>query len=188
MRPATPSSLIVCAALVSVPLTGGCGGGGNPAAPPPDPGTCSMQEAAVANEGWIHVAEGSAITYVHNPPASGPHYPVWLRYEAYDTVIARGYWVHNLEHGAIVMAYRPDAGTAVIESMKQMYRALPNDPACGHTRAVLTPDPLLSTPVAVVAANFVLSGSCVSSTAVLQFVSAHRNHAPEQLCDNGQRP
>ena len=102
--------------------------------------------------------------------------------------MARGYWVHNLEHGAIVMVYRPDAPVAVIEAMKQMYRALPSDPACGHARAVLTPDPLINTPVAVVAANFVLSGSCVSSNAIGQFVAAHHNHAPEQICDNGQRP
>ena len=31
----------------------------------------------VANEGWIHVAEGSTVAYRANPPASGPHYPVW---------------------------------------------------------------------------------------------------------------
>jgi hypothetical protein len=54
-----------------------------------------MQQAAVANEGWTHVTEGSAITYAHNPPASGPHYPVWLRYEEFTTAQARGYWVHN---------------------------------------------------------------------------------------------
>lgn len=186
MRHPSPSSLSLAAALTLLVLAGGCGGS-TPAAPE-DPGTCSMQEGGVPNEGWIHVAEGSAITYAHNPPASGPHYPVWLRYEAYDTAMARGYWVHNLEHGAVVMLYRPDAPVAVIEAMKQTYRALPNDPACGHARAVITPDPLLSTPVAVVAADFALSGSCVSSNAILGFVSAHRNHAPEQICDNGQRP
>ena len=187
MRYVRRSSLILAAGLAALMPMSGCGGG-NPAAPPPDPGTCSMQEAAVPNEGWSHVTEGSAITYAHNPPASGPHYPVWLRYEAYDNVMARGYWVHNLEHGGVVMLYRPSAPTGVIEAMKQTYRALPNDSACGHTRAVLTPDPLITTDVAVVAANFALSGSCVSSNAILQFVSAHRNHAPEQICDQGQRP
>lgn len=187
MRNPRPSFLALAGAVAGLLLTAGCGGG-SPTTPPTDSGTCQMQEEQVANEGWVHVPEGSAITYVHNPPASGPHYPVWLRYEAYDTAIARGYWVHNLEHGAIVMLYRPSAPAGTVEAVKQMYRALPNDPACGHTRAVLTPDPLITTDVAVVAANVVLSGSCVGSNAILQFVSAHRNHAPEQLCDNGQRP
>jgi uncharacterized protein DUF3105 len=58
---------------------------------------------AVPNEGWAHVAEGSATSYRSNPPASGPHYPVWLRYREYAEPMARGYWGHNLEHGAVVV-------------------------------------------------------------------------------------
>jgi hypothetical protein len=147
-----------------------------------------MQQAAVPNEGWNHVPEGSAITYAHNPPASGPHYPVWLRYEEFTNAQARGYWVHNLEHGGIVMLYRPDAG-ALIAQMQAAYRGLPLDPMCGNSaRAVLTPDPLLNTPVAVVAADFVLSGTCVSPNAINTFVTAHRAHGPEQICEGGQRP
>jgi hypothetical protein len=187
MRIPRPSFFFPAAGLAGLLLTGGCGSS-SVTTPPVDNGSCQMQEEPVANEGWIHVPEGSAITYAHNPPASGPHYPVWLRWEAYDTVMARGYWVHNLEHGGIVLLCQPSAPAAVIESVKQMYRALPSDPACGHARAVLTPDPLLNTPVAVVAANFVLSGSCVSSDAVLRFVGTHHDHGPEHLCDNGQRP
>jgi hypothetical protein len=147
-----------------------------------------MQQAAVPNEGWAHVAEGSLINYASNPPASGPHYPVWLRYEAFTTAQARGYWVHNLEHGAIVMIYRPDAPANVIQDMQAAYRALPTDPLCGHSRALITPDPLLNTPVAVVAADFVLSGSCVSSNAINTFVTARRGRGPEQVCAGGQRP
>ena len=147
-----------------------------------------MQQATVANEGWSHVPEGSAITYAHNPPASGPHYPAWLRYEEFPAAQARGYWVHNLEHGAIVMLYRPDAG-ALIQQMQTAYRALPLDPQCGNSaRALLTPDPLLNTPVAVIAADHVLSGSCVSPNAINSFVTTHRGRAPEQICAGGTRP
>lgn len=147
-----------------------------------------MDQVAVPNEGWVHVAEGSAITYAHNPPASGPHYPAWLRYEAFSSPMARGYWVHNLEHGAVVMLYRPDAPGDVVDALRAAYRSIPIDPACGHSRALLTPDPLLDRPVAVVAADFVLSGSCVSSSAINTFVGAHRGKAPEDVCAGGSRP
>jgi hypothetical protein len=166
-------------------LLGGCGSS-TPSVP--DDGSCTMQQASVANEGWLHVLEGSTITYAHNPPASGPHYPVWLRYEAFSTAMARGYWVHNLEHGGIVMIYRPDAPAAVIDAMKSAYRNLPDDPLCGQSRALLTPDPLLNGPVAVVAADFVLSGTCVSTATINQFVTTHRGRGPEQICAGGQRP
>lgn len=140
------------------------------------------------NEGWLHVAEGSAITYAHNPPASGPHYPVWLRYDAFSSPMERGYWVHNLEHGAVVMLHRPDAPPDAVAALRSAYRALPVDPQCGHARALLTPDPLLDTPVAVVAANVVLRGSCVSPAAINAFVTAHRGRAPENVCAGGTRP
>lgn len=163
-----------------------CGGGDAPSTPISG-GQC-MQEVTVANEGWAHVTEGSAITYRHNPPASGPHYPVWARYEAFTTPVARGYWVHNVEHGAVVLLHRPDAPPAVIQALLDAYRALPADPDCGHTRALLTPDPLLDRPVAVVAVDHVLRGECVDANAVRQFASQRRNRGPENVCAPGTRP
>ena len=163
-------------------------GTNTPTAPPVDTGTCTMTESAVPNEGWVHVAEGSTVVYQHNPPASGPHYPVWLRYQAYTTAQARPYWVHNLEHGAIVLLYRPDAPAATVASLTNTFTSLPNDSECGHPRALLTPDPLLSRQVTAVAANFVLEGDCVSPDAIRSFALTHRNHAPEDICDSGTRP
>ena len=147
-----------------------------------------MTESAVANEGWVHVAEGSTVTYRNNPPASGPHYPVWLRYQAYTTAQARPYWVHNLEHGAIVFVHRPDAPAAALATFNDTFRALPNDAQCGHSRALLTPDAQLARPFTVIAANFVLEGDCVSPDAIRRFALAHRAQGPENICDSGTRP
>src|SRR5438309_1483095 len=94
MRTARP---LLALALVA----GACGA--------PAPSRCGPPGEAVPNEGWTHVPEGSAIAYRHNPPASGPHYPVWARYRIHAQVVPRGYWVHDLEHGALVLLYRPDA-------------------------------------------------------------------------------
>jgi hypothetical protein len=167
-----------------------CGGGSTPtpAAPPVDSGTCTMTESAVANEGWLHVSEGSPVTYRANPPASGPHYPVWLRYQAYTSAQARPYWVHNLEHGAIVLAHRPDAPASVVQLLGDTFRSLPTDGQCGHARALLTPDPQLPRAVAVIAANFVLEGDCVSPARIQQFTLDHRGRGPENICDQGTRP
>lgn len=170
-------------------LLGGCGGGGTSApSTTVDQGGCAMTESGVPNEGWTHVAEGSEVTYRHNPPASGPHYPVWLRYQSYTSAMARPYWVHNLEHGAIVLLHRPDAPPAVVSALGDAFRSLPADPECGHPRALLTPDPLLARAVTAVAADFVLEGDCVSGDAIRRFTTTHRNHGPEDICDSGTRP
>src|SRR5690606_18750217 len=54
------------------------------------------------SEGAGHVDVGTVIEWMHDPPHSGPHYPVWAASGEHDEVVERGYWVHNLEHGAIV--------------------------------------------------------------------------------------
>ena len=181
------------AAVALIGFLGGCGGGDTPSGPSGgggNDGSCTMTEQAVPNEGWSHVAEGSAIGYAHNPPASGPHYPVWLRYEAFTGTQARGYWVHNLEHGGVVLLYRPDASEDLRNTMLSTYNSLGNDPACGSVRALMTPDPQLPAGVnaAVVAANFTLTGSCVNPDRVRQFNVAHRGQGPEQICAGGPRP
>jgi hypothetical protein len=164
-----------------------CGGGGSnpPASSTPVTG-CATQ--AVANEGWLHVAEGAPTSYRHNPPASGNHYPVWARYEEHNTTVARGYWVHNLEHGGIVFLYRPTAPASVVTALRDAYRALPNDPACGHKRALLTADPDLPTDTAVVAADFMLEAGCTDAGAIRRFVDSRIGRGPEQVCTNGTRP
>jgi hypothetical protein len=184
------SRALVTAVAVAA-LLGGCGGGGDGGGGvvtgPPDP-TCPATVESVPNEGWTHVPEGSVVNYRANPPASGPHYPVWARYQEHASVVARPYWVHNLEHGAIVFAYRPDAPAATVSALRSVFQGLPNDSACGHRRALMVPDPLLPRMTAVVAADFVVSSDCVSASLVHDFAIQRRGHGPEQVCDDGTRP
>jgi hypothetical protein len=102
--------------------------------------------------------------------------------------MARGYWVHNLEHGAIVFLYRPDITAATLTALTQAFLSLPADPECGQPRALLTPDPLIPRPISVVAADWLLESDAVDTQAIRDFVLAHRNHAPEDICSGGTRP
>lgn len=171
---------ILTAALI--PACGGSSSAPTPTSSVVPPGV------GVTNEGWIHVPEGTAITYQNNPPASGPHYPVWLRYQEYSQAMARGYWVHNLEHGAIVVLYRSDASADVIRQLTDAFRSIPVDTSCGHQRALLAPDPQLPRLVAAVAADFVLLSDAVDAQAIRDFAVARRGRGPEQVCDQGTRP
>ncbi|HEY8142125.1 MAG TPA: DUF3105 domain-containing protein [Kofleriaceae bacterium] len=151
-----------------------------------DAGPC--EAFPVENEGWMHVPEDSTIDYQHNPPASGPHYPVWSRYQVHEEPLARGYWVHNLEHGAIVLVYRSDAPAATVEALRAAWEAIPLDPICRHRRSLVVADPDLDDQVAVVAADWAIEGDCIDQDAILDFVDQHRNHAPEQVCGDGVVP
>lgn len=152
-----------------------------------DPAACLSAPREVANEKWTHVAAGSEITYANEPPSSGPHYTVWATWDVHFE-LARGHYVHNLEHGGIVLVHRPDAPDEVAAALRAAYDAIPDDPECGHKRAVLAEDPELAMPVAVIAADWVMTGACLDEDdqqAILDFVAERRGLGPEDLCTQG---
>ena len=103
------------------------------------PETDAPQRIRIENEGRQHVAEGSVVEYEANPPASGDHYPVWSRYGVFKEPVNPGYWVHNLEHGAIVLLYRcTDDCEQVRADINQVYSSLP-DGAFGEVKLLATP-------------------------------------------------
>ncbi|MBI2762214.1 MAG: DUF3105 domain-containing protein [Chloroflexi bacterium] len=91
--------------------------------------------------GRDHPALGSFVRYAVCPPASGNHYNAEgegpVRAEVYgpnDPVIPQG-WIHNLEHGGLVLLYRcKDSDTACTDggqaALRQYYKAFPNSPLC----------------------------------------------------------
>src|SRR5262244_1701882 len=99
--------------------------------------------------------------YIHNPPIGGPHYWVWANWGIHEEIVPRGYWVHNLEHGAVVFLYRPNAPQSIKDAIMRVFNNIPllpdsvwpaccQEPGCqNHRRVVVTPDPLLDTPWAV---------------------------------------
>ena len=152
-------------------------------------GACEPPDGAVVvpNEGWVHKNDAVDHVYVSNPPASGPHYPVWAGWEIHDDVVERGQWVHNLEHGGIILLIGDSASTEAEEELRAGYDAIPNDEECGHRRALLTRDPELDDAVAVVAADHLLipgglDGNALSVERIVEFAQACRNHSHESIC------
>jgi hypothetical protein len=164
-----------------------CGGGGGDD-PDATPSACLGVPVEVPLEPWTHFDVGSALPFEHEPPASGPHYPAWARYGVHDAALARGYWVHNLEHGAIVLLHREGAPAAVVDELRAAYEDLPEDPACGHRRSLVAPDAALTTEVAVIAAGWFLEGDCVDAPAIVAFARSHRGEGPEDVCTDGTIP
>lgn len=85
----------------SVPVRGDADGG-------PDP----FGDTCIPSEGEQHVPQGTGVNYSAIPPASGPHYsgaglaPIAPGF--YEQTVAPEVWVHNLEHGDIVVLFDCD--------------------------------------------------------------------------------
>ena len=60
-----------------------------------------------------------AVDYAQ-PPAGGPHDPVWQNCGFYDKPIRTENGVHTLEHGAVWITYRPDLPQDQIDLLREL--------------------------------------------------------------------
>ena len=136
------------------------------------------------NEGQTHVAEGSVIQYKYNPPSSGNHYPTPKDWGVYEETIPPGYWVHNLEHGGIVVLYDcPQACPEVTATVRQALQNFPKD-KFGEVKLVSTPYKGLpnGAKTAAVAWQWVETyPASITYDQLLAFYNAHVDRGPEAI-------
>jgi hypothetical protein len=93
----------------------------------------------VLDEGRDHVAEGSPIHYVNQPPVSGPHYPSPKPWGVSTEPIVPGYYVHNLEHGGIAVLYDCPTGCPdIVTQLNNAFTTFPRD-KFGEVKLLVTP-------------------------------------------------
>lgn len=74
-------------------------------------------------QGRSHLAEGqSPPEYNSNPPTSGDHAPTSAQCGIYTSAVPDVVQVHNLEHGTVVIQYRPDLEPSQIEALEDYAR------------------------------------------------------------------
>lgn len=153
-------------------------------------GACNaVPFSAIGPLGQGHLPPCSPISYPDNPPAGGNHYDVWAAFQSFSFPVPRGFWVHDLEHGAVVYSYNcPDGCADEVATVQGLIDALPSDPLCPAAtprRVVMTPDPLLDGRWGVSAWGHTLRADCVDVDRFQQFYLNHIGLGPEQLCAPG---
>jgi hypothetical protein len=134
-------------------------------------------------EFFDHVPVGDQVAYASNPPVGGPHYPQWYPdYGLTDAPVAPGYWVHNLEHGAVVLLYRcTDGCPDVVANLQALYESLPTgtDARHGPPRLLITEYDAMDHPFAVVAWGRKFEMDNLDREEVVAFYAAHIDRGPE---------
>jgi hypothetical protein len=161
-------------------------------APLPGETTCKVVEVTgIPEPDFLHVTPCTPVAYATNPPSGGDHWPIWAAFKIYAQAVPREMYVHDLEHGAIVLAYRcSGACPEVVAALTQVFESMA-DPLCltlggPPARMVLTPDPLLSTPIAASAWGATYTATCIDVPSLQAFADAHYGHGREDLCTDGQ--
>jgi hypothetical protein len=139
--------------------------------------------------------DASAPRYNSNPPSSGPHEGRWARWGAHTGAIPRENYVHNLEHGGVLLAWRcPDGSCSTARELLAALGTFPNDPACDlpgvppRPRVLATPDPLLESTVAAAGWGRVYQADCVDAESLRGFYLSALARAPEDTCAEGSVP
>jgi hypothetical protein len=147
--------------------------------------------------GRNHVAVGTSVTYTYCPPASGQHYnaagdgPIQPRYYSPDdSTIPQG-WIHNLEHGALVILYNCTAGgcdDADQATLKALATNFPNSPKCNLAPGILSPVITrfdnMKAKFAAVVWDRVLFQDTLNTDQMLQFFkNVGETTNPEQQCN-----
>jgi hypothetical protein len=168
--------------------------------------TASPAAGASPNPGYVqpdmgrrHAAVGEKVSYTYCPPASGSHYnasgggPIQPRlYGPNDRILPEG-WIHNLEHGAMVILYRgrdgdPGVTNDAQDALRTLFDDFPPSPICGIAAGTITGPVIarfddMATPYAALVWGRVLPLDQLDSARVFEFwrIWGERTN-PEQQC------
>ena len=98
----------------------------------------------VPDEGRQHVQAGTQVTYQHQPPTSGSHYSqAGIAPVAWQTIgtLQPEVWVHNLEHGGVVVLYNCPSGCDDLQKQLTTYvnNIVPAEPQYGEYKVIMSP-------------------------------------------------
>ena len=153
-------------------------------------GACDGVVMNVRGESGIHVPFATAIEWSTNPPVTGAHYPSWAGWNRHYQELDRGFYVHNAEHGGIVLLYNCPAGCPdVVAALLDVTRTAAPDATCSapiRQRIIVAADPLMppEVQVAAVAWNRLYTASCFDPY-IATFAREMYARAPEDFCADG---
>ncbi|MDA8295271.1 MAG: DUF3105 domain-containing protein [Actinomycetota bacterium] len=196
-------------ALTGATTPSGLQSGGEVAAPPVSAGASDVQPAvlAVANTsgipgvvaydttGWpTDRDDGPAaqalrrehvtgpVAYSVTPPVGGDHSPIWLNCGVYDQPVPNERAVHDLEHGAVWITYRPSLPAAEVHQLQAFEARQSPVGATGSRYVDVSPYPGLSSPIVISSWGFQLRVSSPIDPRLQRFVDTFRassTYAPE---------
>jgi len=127
-----------------------CGSQFNPSPTPPiTPGSSARLGFFEDEMGRTHITS-TPVNYIYCPPASGNHFgnnpgvtgPIPARVYKPDDKVGPPNWIHNLEHGGLVVLYRndsPGASSAGQQAFRDYFGSFPASPICKLAAGSLSP-------------------------------------------------
>jgi len=115
-------------------------------------------------------------------PASGNHWGAWAEWgKVYQRPLKRGFLLHNLEHGGIVLSYNCSAANESADCQEAYETLVKLQEEFGENRVIVTPDPTQTARYGIRGWRWAYLADCVDMTKMLQFMDAHFRHGREDI-------
>ncbi|MEI8334759.1 MAG: DUF3105 domain-containing protein [Chloroflexota bacterium] len=142
--------------------------------------------------GRQHVARGQSVAYTYCPPSSGSHYndlpdgPIPAKFYGLDEQTLPQGWIHNLEHGAMVVLYNCATGGCSdvdIAALRAYFGERPRSPLCGlEDTLIITRFDDMAEPFAAVVWDRVLYQPTLDVAGLRAFWDRYADRGPEAQC------
>jgi hypothetical protein len=131
------------------------------------------------------------VTYAVTPPVGGPHNAVWMNAGVYTKPLPNERAVHNLEHGAVWITYRPDLPQSDIDQLVSLFdkqTMIPEAQDGGRSNRYMDVSPWadnsLPAPVVVSSWGYQLRVQSPTDPRIQQFIDTFR-HSPKYTPEYG---
>lgn len=135
------------------------------------------------NQGQTHIARGqSHAAYNSDPPSSGPHYNdagAPTAWGVYTQEVPAEVFVHNEEHGGIIVTYRPDLPKDQLSKLQKLFAPPYSNPNFRPTKGLVTPRAQDTHPIELAAWTWTLNLDHYDEATIMKFYLQHVGNAPE---------
>ena len=98
----------------------------------------------------------------------------------YPNGLQTGFWVHSLEHGYIVLLYKPPVSGGQLAEFDKMVKEFPKS-KYGNVKFLIAPYPDMPHAYAVLSWDWRLQLDSFDRATVLQFYKEHVDHGREDI-------
>lgn len=130
----------------------------------------------ISDQGTTHIKEGETHPpYNSNPPTSGWHYDNPIEWGVYKNELVQERLVHNLEHGGVVIQYKPTLAPAIIAKLEELKKSK------FECKLVVAPFDKLDKNIAITSWRRMYKSDNFDEPTVKKFIEQYHDRAPESV-------
>lgn len=133
------------------------------------------------DRGRQHLNLGESYNYGTDLPTSGPHSPQPADWGAYKQEIPNENLVHNMEHGGVVITYKPDLDQATVTKIERLFTRPFSNPKFTPNKAIVMPYTKNDKPIIMRSWNRIMKLDAFDEQKMVDYYLANVNKSPEPL-------